>query len=118
MKQNIIRDKSFEFSLLIIELYKQLQSEKEFIISNQLLRSATSIGANIAESEAAYSKRDFALKITIAYKEAFETKYWLELLEISTLTTISVQLHLELIIEIIRILSAITKKVHPRDDIN
>ena len=59
MKQNIIYDKSFEFALKIIELYKILLSNKEYIISKQLLRSATSIGANVTESTAAQSKKDF-----------------------------------------------------------
>lgn len=80
MKENIIQQKSFEFALLIIELYKKLTNSKEFIISKQLLRSGTSIGANIEESIGAQSRNDFISKISISYKEARETEYWLKLL--------------------------------------
>ena len=72
--------KSFDFSLRIIKLYKFLRSKKEFIISNQLLGSGTSIGANIEEAVGGVSKKDFLNKITIAYKEARETSYWIKLL--------------------------------------
>jgi four helix bundle protein len=85
MKENIIKQKTFDFSLLIIELYKQLVIEKEFIISKQLLKASTSIGANVAESEAAKSKADFISKLSIAAKEARETKYWIGLLQQSEL---------------------------------
>ena len=82
MKPNIILDKSFEFSLKIIEVYKFLTSEKrEFVMSKQLLRSGTSIGANCNEAVAAVSTKDFCNKMAIASKEARETKYWLMLLE-------------------------------------
>ena len=88
MKQeSIIQKKSFEFSLEIIHLYKMLIENKEFIISKQLLRSATSIGANVEEASAASSKKDFIHKMTIASKEARETKYWLRLLNESKLVS-------------------------------
>ncbi len=80
MKKNIIRDKSITFSLEIIKIYKLLINNKEFVISKQLLRSATSIGANIAEADGAISRNDFSSKISIAYKESRETQYWLQLL--------------------------------------
>lgn len=80
MKENIIQQKSFSFALLIIELYKKLITRKEFILSRQILRSGTSIGANIEESIGAQSKNDFISKISISYKEARETEYWLKLL--------------------------------------
>ena len=80
MKENIIQQKSYEFALLIIELYKKLVSRKEYIISKQIFRSGTSIGANIEESIGAQSKNDFFSKISISYKEARETEYWLKLL--------------------------------------
>ena len=86
MKDNIIKAKSFKFSLEIIELYKALNEEKEYILSKQLLRSGTSIGANIVEAEAAQSKADFISKMSIASKEARETEYWLMLLQESGLT--------------------------------
>lgn len=81
MKENIIVDKSKAFALIIIKLYQYLCSEKkEFILSKQLLRSGTSIGANIKEAVNGQSKADFYAKMYIAYKEANETEYWLELL--------------------------------------
>jgi four helix bundle protein len=79
--QNIILEKSFEFALDIIEIYKCLAKEqKEFILSKQLLRSGTSIGANIHESLSAESRIDFVHKLNISLKEARETEYWLRLL--------------------------------------
>ncbi|MEN6623665.1 MAG: four helix bundle protein, partial [Smithella sp.] len=78
-----IEQRSFEFALNIIELYKHLNSNKEYIISKQLLRSGTSIGANIQEAQAAQSRNDFISKMSIASKEARETKYWLRLLDLS-----------------------------------
>ncbi len=82
MKRNIIVEKSFEFSVRIVNLYKCLVSEKrEYVLSKQLLRSGTSIGANINEAVEGQSKRDFISKMNIALKEARESKYWLELLE-------------------------------------
>ena len=80
MKQNVIKDKSFDFALRIIALYKLLTEEKEFILSKQLLCCGTSIGANIEEAIAAQSKKDFISKLSIASKEARETKYRLRLL--------------------------------------
>lgn len=74
MKSNIVQDKSFLFALEIIKLYKFLFSEKEFVLSKQVLRSGTSIGANIEEAIGAQSKKDF-IKLHIANKEARETHY-------------------------------------------
>ena len=79
-EDNIIRDKSKEFAIRIVNLFKFLSQNKEYAISNQILRSGTSIGANIAESECASSKKDFTNKLYIALKECNETLYWLELL--------------------------------------
>lgn len=77
----MVKEKSIEFSLMIIDVYKYLQEEqREYIMSKQLLRSATSIGANISEAGGSYSKKEFYAKLSISYKEARETKYWLELL--------------------------------------
>ena len=77
----IIADLSMDFALRIINMYKYLCNEKaEYIISKQLLRSGTSIGANIAESEHAQSKADFISKLYVALKESNETKYWITLL--------------------------------------
>ena len=80
MKKNIVKDKSFDFAVRVVNLYKFLIDEKEFVLSKQLLRSGTSIGANISEADHAESKADFIHKIAISQKECSETIYWLELL--------------------------------------
>ena len=108
-KENIILDKSFDFALQIIELYKQLVAEKEFILSKQLLRSGTSIGANVEEATAGISRKDFTAKMSIASKEARETRYWLRLLAKSTLVNLDFKKHLDEIENIINILTAIVK---------
>ena len=80
MKDNVVKDKSLEFAVRIVNLYKFLVNEqKEFVMSKQILRSGTSIGANIREAEQAQSRADFINKLNIALKEANETEYWLEL---------------------------------------
>jgi len=82
MKENIIQKKSFNFALRIINLYKYLiENKKEFILSKQLLRSGTSIGANIEEAIGGQSRKDFVSKFSIAYKESRETLYWIKLLK-------------------------------------
>ncbi len=81
MKENVVKDKSFDFAVRIVNLYKHLsQEKKEFVLSKQLLRSGTSIGANVEEAIGGISKADFRAKISIAYKEARETNYWIRLL--------------------------------------
>ena len=78
---NTIENKSFDFAVRVVNLYKYLCNEKkEFVLSKQLLRSGTSIGANVSEGEKAQSKADFYTKMTIALKEANETDYWLRLM--------------------------------------
>ena len=78
---NVIESKSFQFAIRIVRLYKFLcEEKKEYILSKQLLRAGTSIGANVTESQQAQSKPDFVSKISIALKEASETKYWIKLL--------------------------------------
>ena len=109
MKESIVQKKSFEFSLKIISLYKKLQQEKEFIISRQILRSGTSIGANVEEALAGQSKRDFIAKMSISSKEARETKYWLRLLKESEITSLDVKSLILDIDELIRILTSIVK---------
>ncbi len=84
---NIIMQKSFLFAIRIIRLYQFLQTKKEFVISKQILRSGTSIGANIEEALGANSNKDFVAKMTIVYKEARETKYWLKLLQETKILT-------------------------------
>ena len=80
LKENVLRDK-YRFALRIVKVYKYLLSEqKEFVLSKQLLRSGTSIGANVAEANQARSRPDFVSKLSIALKEAVETENWLNLL--------------------------------------
>ena len=109
MKDNILLQKSKQFAIDIIHLYQLLQKENEYIISKQVLRSGTSIGANVHESVFGQSKKDFFTKICIALKEAHETIYWLELLRDSELTKIDVSKYHSDCDEIVRILAA-TKK--------
>ena len=85
MKESISVTKTFNFALRVIALYKNLIEQKEYILSKQLLRSGTSIGAQISESEYAQSRADFIHKFSIAIKEANETIYWLRLLYSSSL---------------------------------
>ena len=106
MKENVIVTKTFDFALSIVNLFVQLKKENEFIISKQILRSATSVGANVEEAIAAQSRKDFIHKMSIGSKEARETKYWLRLLDKSNLTWISMSNYL---IEIEHILNIITK---------
>ena len=75
-----IDERTFDFALKVVDLYKYLTGNKEYILSKQMLRSGTSIGANVQEAQAAQSKADFISKMSIASKEARETKYWLCLL--------------------------------------
>ena len=114
MPENDILKLSYAFSLRIIELYKTLTNEKEYIISKQLLRSATSIGTNVFEATAAVSKRDFANKMSIASKEARETYYWLKLLEDSGLSRIDLKNYLKEVKSIINVLTAIVKTTQRR----
>ncbi len=108
-KDNLILTKSYLFSLDIIKLYRYLTIEKkEFVLSKQLLRSATSIGANAEEATAGISKKEFVMKLQISYKEARESHYWLRLLRDSEI--VEVDKANDLLAkceEIIRILNAI-----------
>jgi four helix bundle protein len=82
--KSITETKSFDFALKIILTYKQLvKINNEYTLSKQILRSGTSIGANVAEAIGGFSKNDFKFKISLAYKEAKETEYWIKLLEAS-----------------------------------
>ena len=87
-KDNPAEEKSFSFALRIVKLYQHLSDrKKEFVLSKQVLRSGTSIGANVEESLGAQSPSDFQAKISIAYKEALETAYWLRLRRVSKFIT-------------------------------
>jgi len=82
MKKNIVKDKSFRFAVRVVRLYQYLCGEKkEFVLSKQLLRSGTSVGAMVREAEHGETKADFKHKMAIAQKEINETLYWLELLK-------------------------------------
>ncbi|MDD7886892.1 four helix bundle protein [Flavivirga sp. 57AJ16] len=110
-KDNVVKSKSYLFAVRIVNLYKFLAEEKkEFVISKQLLRSGTSIGANIREAEHAESKADFIHKLSIALKEANETEYWLDLLNETDYMNNSEYLSIQLDIkELLKLLISIIK---------
>lgn len=110
---NLIVDKSMAFAVRIVNLYKYLKEKRsEYVLSKQVLRSGTSIGANVKEATRAQSKADFNTKMHIAMKEAVETEYWLELLEQTDyITHDQSESMLADCVELIRILIAITKTV-------
>jgi four helix bundle protein len=109
MSQSVTREKSFALALSIIRLCQQLQSQREYVISRQLLRSGTSIGANVEEAQAAQSRRYFTAKMSIAAKEARETHYWLRLLHHSQIVNLTLSHELAATDEIIRLLTATVK---------
>ena len=80
MRENILKSKSYAFALRVVKLYKYLNDNKEYVLSKQLLRSGTAVGALVREAEFGQSKADFTSKLSIALKEANETHYWLSLL--------------------------------------
>ncbi|HYA43623.1 MAG TPA: four helix bundle protein [Syntrophobacteraceae bacterium] len=111
VKENVIQQKSYALALRIVKLYRWLcEEKKEFTLSKQILRCATSVGANVEEGIGAQSEKDFHLKMTIAYKESREIHYWLRLLHDSdyidddTFSSLLADCD-----ELIRILSSITK---------
>jgi four helix bundle protein len=106
----LIVERSFDFALKTISLFIELRKQKEFIISKQVLRSGTSIGANIEEAQGAQSKRDFIAKMSIALKEARETCYWIELLDKSALAEVELGTYKAEILIIIKLLTKIIKK--------
>ena len=117
MKENIIKSKSFAFSVRIVNLHRYLSERKnEYVISKQIYKSGTSIGANIAEAQRAQSTADFVSKMKIALKEANETQYWLQLLhETKHLTDEEfTSIHGDLV-EILKILTAICKHYPQKD---
>ena len=108
-EDNLIQHKTFEFALSIIKFYTICKSQNEYILSKQILRCGTSIGANVEEAIAAQSKKDFISKLSIANKEARETKYWLKLYQSSNLVQIEIDSYLKEIESIINILTKIIK---------
>lgn len=119
MKQeiNAIQVKTYEFSLQIIELSRFLSREcKEFVIAQQILKSGTSIGANVEEALGGQSTKDFQSKMSIAYKEARETDYWLRLLKDSKIiTTEQYNKHSLILVEILKILGSIQKTLRTKN---
>ncbi|MBQ3733614.1 MAG: four helix bundle protein [Bacteroidales bacterium] len=117
-EDNIIVDKSKAFALRIMKLHDYLVERKIFTLSEQVLKSGTSIGANVREATAAQSRNDFLAKMYIAFKEAVETEYWLELLyEGGKIETAAFESIVSDCRELIRILSSITKTTKsPRSD--
>jgi len=109
-KRNVIKEKSYEFALEIISLCQEMRKEKEYFLSKQLVRSGTSIGANVEEASAAQSRKDFVAKMAISSKEARETHYWLRLIEDSRICN---RLNVKPLIveceELIRLLTSIVK---------
>jgi four helix bundle protein len=110
-KENLIADKSFKLEKQIYLLYKfLLEEKKEYILSKQILRSGTSIGANVEEAIGAQSKKDFISKLSIAYKEARETHYWIRLLfEVNIINEIEYNSILQDCEEILKIIGSIQK---------
>lgn len=110
MTESPIKEKSFMFALKIIDLYKYLIGKNEYVLSKQILRSGTSIGANVREAQQAQSRKDFISKMSIALKESHETDYWLALLIQAELieSTIFNDLN-NLNIEIMKLLTSIIK---------
>ncbi|MBM2814133.1 MAG: hypothetical protein HW421_895 [Ignavibacteria bacterium] len=109
MEKSTVKDKSFKFAVEIINLYRQLQEQREFVLSKQILRSGTSIGANVQEAQQAQSKPDFISKMSIALKEAQETEYWILLFKESKLAQFDYEHYLNLIEELKRMLISIIK---------
>jgi len=120
MKENVVKDKSMALAVRIINLYRDLcEKRKEYVMSKQVLRAGTSIGANMAEAECAISRNDFLAKVYIAFKECSETKYWLELLHKTEFITSdeynSIYNDCD---EIYKILSSITKTTREKREKN
>ncbi|HRO42723.1 MAG TPA: four helix bundle protein [Flavipsychrobacter sp.] len=111
MSERIVATKSYAFALNVISLYKYLASEKkEFVLSKQLLRSGTAIGALIREAEHAQSKKDFLNKMNIALKEANETEYWIDILKDSGFISLEEYINVsQKIKELLRLLISIVK---------
>lgn len=110
MKENIIAVKSYDFAVSIVNLNRQLVKKKEYVISKQVLKSGTSIGANVEEAIGGISKKDFRAKMAISYKEARETHYWLRILKDTNYINISQFNSLEMeLTSILKILYKIIK---------
>ena len=113
MKENIIQNKTFDFAIRIVKVYKYLkQNKNEYVLSKQLFRSGTSIGANIEEAIGGQSKNDFISKLSVAYKESRESGYWIKLLEKSDyISAKEAQSLLDDLTEILKIIGKIQKTI-------
>ncbi|KAF2518604.1 four helix bundle protein [Flavobacterium salilacus subsp. salilacus] len=110
---NVIQQKSYVFAIRIVKLYKYLvEDHKEFVLSKQLLRSGTSIGANVEEAIGGQSRKDFASKLAIAYKEGRETHYWLRLLHTGYLNESQFNSLIANAEELLKIMGSIQKTIH------
>lgn len=108
--ENVVQNKSYEFTLNILQLTKKFpQRNERYIIGRQLLKAGTSIGANIEEAIAAFSRQDFTFKMSIALKEARETHYWLRLIRDSNMISHDIDKLIEEASELVRILTSIVK---------
>ena len=116
-KENPIQQKSYAFALKIVGLYKKLAFEsREYVISKQILRSGTSIGANVEEAIGGQSRRDFGARMVIAYKEARETSYWLRILRDTKMIDLNIVNELlNDCEELKRILAKIQKTIYPKN---
>ena len=114
---NVVQEKSFAFAVRVVKLYKYLKEEKkEFVLSKQLLRCGTSIGANVEEAIGGQSEKDFFAKLTIAYKEARETKYWIRLMQVTDyLNSAEAESLLLDIEELLKIIGSIQKTMRSRN---
>lgn len=116
--RNVIQQKSFDFAVKIVRFCRELSEQREYVISKQLLRSGTSIGANVEEGQQAQSRKDFYSKMCIALKESYETRFWLRLIRAAfENSTSQISILLVDIEEIIRLLVAITKTTRHRDGV-
>ncbi|KAA3614075.1 MAG: four helix bundle protein [Calditrichaeota bacterium] len=117
MKENVIRDKSFSLAKNVLQLISKLPANSQgFVLSNQLGRAGTSVGANVEEAIAAFSKADFRHKMSIALKEARETNYWLRLIhETQLIQTENLHSTISESEEVMRILGAIVKSSSPNN---
>jgi four helix bundle protein len=109
MKKSYVAELSFQFALKIVNLHSILVKRREYVLSKQLLRSGTSIGANINEALAGYSLSDFTFKMSLASKEARETKYWILLLAESKTLDVNFEPYLKEVDSLVNMLSSIVK---------
>jgi four helix bundle protein len=116
--RNVVQEKSFSFALRTVKLYRYLSEEKrEYVLAKQLLRSGTSIGANVEEAIGGQSEKDFYAKLTIAYKEARETHYWLRLLHQSDyLDAVEAESILTDCDELLKLLGSILKTLRTKNN--